>query len=169
MLPVLDATLQLLPELVKDESRWTSLVINRRKPYTYRAFTQLGDVRVCLHRFEGCDPHESFYHPHPWPGAFAILQGSYAMNLGYSVDRESKPNDVARIILPEGARYEITNPMTWHTVEPLTDVVYTVMVNGPAWKIAHSEVRTTKGKDLQSMTPKQLKEHLAAFSYLTRL
>jgi len=54
---------------------WGSLVINRRKPHTYRVFRQFGEYRVCLHRFESCSEEEAFPHPHPWPGAFLLLKG----------------------------------------------------------------------------------------------
>lgn len=169
MLDTLEVVLDKIPELTRDASRWESLVINRRKPYTFRAFTNIGGLRVCLHRFEGCDPQESFYHPHPWPGAFIILEGAYNMKLGYSADRESPPKPVAQIKMVAGSRYEIIEPMTWHTVEPITDVVYTVMINGQPWKsdVAHSEVRTTKGKDLEAMPPEMLRAHLDKFAELT--
>jgi len=45
--------------------------------------------------------------------------------------------------------YEITHKQTWHAVQPTTRT-YTVMINGPAWD-GHSETRTTKGKDLDSL------------------
>ena len=168
MIQKLEEALKLIPKLAEDPSIWSSLVINRRKPFTYRAFTQLGDIRVCLHRFEGCDPEEAFYHPHPWAGAFTILEGSYRMKVGYSADRFSEPKSVTTVIMVAGSKYEIVNPLTWHTVEPLTDVVYTVMVNSEPWggDFAHTQVRTTKGKDLESMSVEQLREHLGKFQEL---
>lgn len=152
---------------MKQEDKWESLVINRRKPYTYRAFYQNGDYRICLHRFESCDEHEAFYHPHPWPGAFLILSGSYQMKIGYSADRFSKPEPVAEFLMNEGSRYEISNPLSWHTVQP-ESAVYTIMVNGLPWspEVAHTEVRTTKGKDLQKMTQEELGDHFDAFKIL---
>ena len=74
MLEKLNEILAILPGLMEDRTNWKSLVINRRKPFTYRAFYQLGDIRICLHRFEECDEHEAFYHPHPWPGALKCLK-----------------------------------------------------------------------------------------------
>lgn len=167
MLDRLDFALGMLPSLMEFPEQWESLVINRRKPFTYRAFLNVGGYRICLHRFETCDEHEAFYHPHPWPGAFAILKGSYWMKLGYSKDRFTLPDHVAHALMTAGSKYSIENPMTWHTVEPQSEV-FTVMVNGAPWPadVAHKEVRTTKGKDLAKMTPDELKAHFDTFGAL---
>ena len=153
-----------LTKLLSDPSKWESLIINRRKPFTYRAFTYVDKLRVSLHRFEECDESEAFVHPHPWPGAFLLVKGSYDMKLGYSKDRVSPPENVSRLILNQGARYEITSPLTWHSVTPLSEC-WTIMVNGDPWPsdFAHKEVRTTRGKDLEKMSPQQLLEHLQFF------
>ncbi len=150
--------------LLKDNSNWDSLIVNRRKPHTYRVFTQIDEFRICLHKFDICDLQESFEHPHPWPGAFVVMEGSYQMKIGYSFDRESDPVQVADFVMKKGSMYEITNPLTWHAVTPL-ETTYTIMINGPAWTsdVAHSKVRTTKGKDLEKMPLIELNEHLNKF------
>jgi len=168
MLDKLHEILQNLPNLLSKTEKWESLVINRRKPYTYRVFTQLENgLRICLHKFESCDIHEAFSHPHPWPGAFIILKGSYLMKIGYSLDRTSPMLDVMSTKLNKWCEYEMTTPLSWHSVIPL-ETTYTVMVNGTPWDpdIAHSNVRTTKGKDLEKMPEKELKEHLNMFKDL---
>lgn len=168
MLDKLDEALKFLPEAIKDPSKWDSLIINRRRPHTYRVFTILeGGLRVCLHRFEPCSPEEAFYHPHPWPGSFVVLKGSYRMRVGYSVDRTSKPIEVIDTVLTAGARYSMTNPMAWHSVQPL-ETCYSVMVNGEPWEeeIVHESAPTTKGKDLQKMTPDELRAHLDIYKVL---
>lgn len=151
--------------LLKPEA-WDSLVINRRKPYTYRVFTTLPNgLRLCLHKFEVCDTHEAFAHPHPWPAAFMILSGQYKLKLGRSLDRkDSNPVDVATMIMSQYSSYEMLDPLTWHSVIPLT-TTYTVMINGTPWsqEFAHQDVRTTKGKDLQKMSEDELKKHLNMF------
>lgn len=163
MLNILEEKIKLLPEIIKDLSKWDSLIINRRKPHTYRAFYQFDDgIRMCLHRFETCDEHEAFYHPHPWPGAFKIVKGSYKMQIGQSYNSCSKPVDVATFIMNQGSSYEITSPLTWHTVIPLSEC-YTIMINGKPFEHPHVDVRTTKGKDLQSMSETELREHLNNF------
>lgn len=172
MLDELNRILEYLPIMLQDRSGWKSLVINRRKPYTYRAFYQFNDLRVCLHRFETCDEYEAFPHPHAWPAAFKILKGSYRMELRQAYDRFAAPeptldNPSATLILTAGSSYEMTNPYTFHTIQPLEEC-YTVMVNAPPWPedAQHSEVRTTKGKDLDSMTEEELTAHFEVFKQL---
>lgn len=170
MLNVLDLAIQELPDLLVDRSKWDSLIVNRRKPWTYRVYSQLSNgMRVCLHRFETCHTHEAFSHPHPWPGAFMILQGSYKMNIGYSVDRTSPMNDVMTTVMGKWSKYEIVNPLAWHAVSPL-ETTYTIMVNDTPWSldVAHEKVVTTKGKDLDKMPENELLEHLSMFSALVK-
>lgn len=164
MLDLLDDVLAEIPSLIDRPDGWGSLVINRRKPFTFRAFTGWRGMRVCLHRFETCDEAEALLHPHPWPGAFAIVRGSYRMGVGFSADRLSKPAAVMRTVMGPGSRYEIVNPLTWHSVVPQEEC-HTVMVNGPAWPadVAHAEVRTTQGKGLAPMSPAELSAMFAVF------
>ena len=70
-----------LPGMLNQPGLWDSLIINRRKPHTYRIFTQYADLRLCLHKFDMCDEGEAFSHPHPWPAAFMVLKGKYKMNI----------------------------------------------------------------------------------------
>lgn len=167
MLEKLDAAVHILPMLLNDESRWDSLVINRRKPFTYRMFTKVQSHRVCLHKFDACNTDESFYHPHPWSGAFIVLSGAYRMKIGRSKGRASEPVDVAEFIMRAGSAYEISDPLTWHSVTPLT-TTYTVMINGEPWEknVAHKSVRTTKGKDLEKMSPEEVRTQLEIFKLL---
>jgi hypothetical protein len=168
MLDQLLAVLPSIPTLLDTPLIWDSLIVNRRKPFTYRVFTKIGDTRVCLHKFNACDRHEAFKHPHPWPGAFMVLEGAYRMWIGSSPDRTSPPVDVAEFQMTKFSAYEITDPRTWHSVVPLCDT-YTIMVNGPAWDkdtVAHVKTVTTAGKDLDKMPPDDLKEHLEKFKVL---
>lgn len=152
---------------------WDTLVVNKREPHTYRAFMFWRGLRVCLHRFDGCSPTTAFYHPHPWPAAFQVLQGEYQMDVVYAPDTRSAPpttRPAVTLVLTEGSRYEMLNPLAWHRVVPLTPHVYSVMVNGPAWPESqvHDDARTTAGQDLDKMSPQELQEHLATFERLLR-
>jgi hypothetical protein len=170
MIDRLEQALITLPSLLNMPSRWDSLIVNRRKPHTYRVFTQVDDLRICLHKFNTCDRHEAFAHPHPWPGAFIIMQGSYHMDTWFSPSRtESYRHKVASFVLTKHSKYEIINPLTWHSVIPL-ETTYTVMVNGPAWdkEVAHVDVRRTAGKDLDKMPADELAHHLNIFQLLVR-
>lgn len=159
-----------IPALLQDSKNWDSLIVNRRKPFTYRVFTTIGDHRVCLHKFDPCRTHEAFIHPHPWEGAFHLLQGRYRMKIGEAPDRFQKPTAWTEFILSAGSFYEITSPLTFHNVVPL-EPCYTIMLNGKPFppEIAHSDVVTTKGKDLDKMPPDELEQHLAHFRELLRV
>lgn len=151
-----------------DPSKWDSLVINRRKPHTYRVFTQINwKDRICLHKFNPCDTHEAFLHPHGWPAAFLILHGSYRMILGSALDHKANPWTSEELILNKGSAYSILSPLTFHSITPLEEC-YTVMINGYPFNNPHSQVRTTKGKDLEKMQDKDLVEHLHIFKYLVK-
>lgn len=168
MLDKLELVLAALPGMLDNRERWDSLIVNRRKPHTYRIFTQwLNGSRICLHRFDTCHDHEAFEHPHPWAGAFVILSGVYRMRIGYSKDRFSTPENVTELVLPKHAMYQIDNPLTWHSVIPLEET-YTVMLNEEPWsaEVAHTAVRTTKGKDLDKMPEEELVRSLAKYKEL---
>lgn len=157
-----------LPQILKDVQSidgWDSLIVNKRKPWTYRVFRQYGDLRVCLHAFDPCESDECFAHPHPWPGAFLMLKGAYTHNVGFSVDLQADPVFCFREIVRPYTMYEILDRRTWHSVQPL-ERTYTVMVNGSPWPEPHAKVRTTKNKDLDKMEPDDLKVHLEEFEGL---
>jgi len=166
MLTKLNEILEKLPSLL-DSAVWDSLIVNRRKPHTYRIWTKLGDLRVCLHKFDVCDTNESFFHPHPWPAAFKILQGKYYMRIGHSLTQTSEPFEVAPFIMFQGSSYAITDPLTWHSVSPI-ETTFTVMVNDKPFENPHKEVRRTAGKDLEKMTDEEVKESLEYFRKLLK-
>ncbi len=179
MKEVFDRLMPKVPALLDDPANWDSLIVNRRKPATYRVFHYEEGYRICLHRFDPCHLHESFDHPHPWPGGFLLLDGSYRMRIGFSPDviceqckhhndgRKAQPMAVMDEILTKWSFYQIISPFTWHSVTPLT-TTYTIMMNGDPWTpdVAHTEVRTTKGKDLDKMPPDDLQAHLDIFKRL---
>lgn len=161
-----------------DENKWSSLIVNRRKPWTYRAFTNIkygnekrgyANLRICLHKFDVCDESESFMHPHPWPGAFVIVKGSYHMTLGSSHDRFTQPSNLSKFLMTAGSRYAISDPLVFHSVTPLEEC-RTIMINYEPWPadVAHTEVRTTKGKDLDNMSTDDLAAHFEPYREYAR-
>jgi hypothetical protein len=163
-----------LPRFLASTAGWDSLIINRRKPVTHRVFRQIGDMRLCLHHFEKCSPDEAFLHPHPWPAAFLVVDGSYWMDINWSLNRQDAPQLVdpitggcfSKFLLTRGSCYEISSPLTWHSVTPANDGgVWTVMLNDAPWlpEVAHTQVRTTKGKDLDTMSENELALFLMNF------
>jgi len=149
-----------------DSDKWDSLIVNKRKPHTYRAFIFDGKTRICLHRFERCTTEESFYHPHPWESEILILRGRYRQAIGFTPNREDRnPQTIMDMILSAGSFYTMTNPLGWHKVTPIT-TCYSLMVNFESWDDQHSNAPRTKGKDLDKFTEDELQSHLHLFSEL---
>lgn len=167
MIDLLDKLIPEVLEAIPEDHEWDTLVINKRKPYTYRIFRQFGEYRVCLHKFDPCQSEESFPHPHPWPGAFMVLRGRYMHSVGVSPDLVSQPELVYQQEVGPYSPYSITDPKIWHSVQPLQPT-YTIMVNGAPFENPHKAVRTTKGKDLKVMDDKAKYKLLSEFEDLLR-
>ncbi len=172
MFDILAKAMEIVPKYLNDPKKWDSLVINRREPHTYRAFMYPEEIpghRICLHRFDACGEDAAFLHPHPWPSAMNIFEGKYRMRIGASVDlsKETKPIIVLDEVLSAGSIYSMTNPLGWHSVQPLT-TCWSLMVNGLPWgpDVAHGAAPTTKGKDLDKMADEMLDIHLNYFKRL---
>ena len=154
------------PERTDGKDEWKSLVINKRKPHTTRAFRMFGENRVCLHMFDPCESKDCFSHPHPWPGAFLMLKGEYIHHVGCTNTLKDKNIKwLARELVRPDTFYEITSPFTWHGVHPLARS-FTIMLNGPEFKNKHEATVTTKGKDLESLTDLGLLTHLTSVEVL---
>lgn len=161
MLSILEAV-EIASRSVADPKRWGSIVIDKRKPHTYRAFIQTGEDRICLHRFEACEAKDSFAHPHPWPSSMLVLSGTYDMAVAHTADlQSSEPSPVIDVTLSSGSIYHMLDRHTWHQVIPRTEC-YSLMVNGPRWSDAHRRAPSTSGKGLQPMSDELLRSHLAA-------
>ena len=151
---------------IEQPELWQTLVIDRRKPITHRAWIMHGDTRICLHGFEPCQREEAFLHPHPWPSAMLVLDGSYDMHVGYAAAPESRqPDDVISLQLAAGSTYDMSVPGAWHKVVPRTRC-YSLMINGPRWDTGPRFAPRTQGKDPGRMTSSQLNEHLIVFERL---
>lgn len=119
-------------ELCRDESAWKSSFINYEKPHVERVWRPIGQQRLSLHRIHSCSPTESLFHPHSWPSAMRIISGAYEMCIGHGAGSEP-PKISTRIILHSGCVYEMTDPDEWHSVRPLTESSYSVMLSGMPW------------------------------------
>jgi len=128
MLNILDKFEKQLPKLLKDH-KWNSLYIDYHPPVVERVWRQIGDYRFALHRIHPCK--KPLYHPHPWPTAVKIIEGSYEMGVGYG---KKKPKIASRIILTKNSTYEFIDPNTWHYVKPIKKPVMTIMVSGKPFK-----------------------------------
>lgn len=120
-----------LPKLLAQPEKWQSLDINYEEPRVERVWHQWGEIRICLHRIHPVKTMP-FFHPHPWPSAMRILSGKYAMSVGYGVGHEEPPTAVQLILAP-GSTYEMSEPNGWHSVQPISEPVMSLMVTGKPW------------------------------------
>ena len=67
-----------LPELLNplSDEHWQSLDVDYHPPRVERVFLPYGDLRICLHRIHPANSAEILFHPHPWPSAMKVLQGT---------------------------------------------------------------------------------------------
>ena len=147
-----------LPEMLKDSSRWNSLLIDYHPPFVERLWCSWEEYRVYLHRINECKSSEALFHPHPWPSAMRIVAGTYEMGVGYATG-DLAPPVAAKLVMPAGTSYEMVEPDGWHYVRPLTDVTLSVMVTGKIWS-RQSPKSTTQ---LQPLDPKVVTELLQRF------
>lgn len=120
----------LLPSLLADPDIWQSKYINYHPPYVERLWMEMGEYRINLHRIHSCGEGEALFHPHPWASAMRVLEGRYEMDVGYS-ESDDKPPVATTITFENGGSvYEMIDPNGWHSVRPLDDVCYSLMVTG---------------------------------------
>lgn len=160
-----------LPLLLKDGiESWQSLDIDYEPPRVERLWRQVGDVRVNLHRIHPCV--QALYHPHPWPSAVRVLCGKYEMGVAES-DRllafshlVEGDREVAKVILTEGAAYEMVNPTGWHYVMPIGQPSLSLMVTAKPWDppvFKHDDFG--KKADLKPLTDEAKQNLLDAFTW----
>lgn len=129
MLAELRNAVGLLPWLI-DHYTWTGVDIDYDTPRVERVWTRLDAYRVNLHVIHCCE--NALYHPHPWPSAALIVDGSYEMCIGYGTV-DSEPPVAATVVISPGSTYEMADKDGWHSVRPLTSTVLSVMVTGAPW------------------------------------
>lgn len=122
-----------LPDLLRQPDQWTGLFVDYEHPYVERLWLPFREGRLFLHRIHPCAEGQALYHPHPWPSAMLVVDGQYEMAVGYGRG-ENPPPVACRLLVGPGFRYEMTEPNAWHSVSPIRDVCWTVMVTGQPWE-----------------------------------
>src|SRR4051812_30799875 len=133
MLDILARAETELPALLQHPARWNSLDINYHPPFVERLWTTWSDYRISLHRIQPCEPSDALFHPHPWPSAMRILDGTYEMAIGFGAGSKTPPI-ASRIIASGDFRYEMTHEDAWHYVRPIDRPAMTIMVTGKPWR-----------------------------------
>ncbi len=130
LLEIEDKLDSLLQKLTTQESQLHSMYIDYHKPYVRRIWFQHEEYRVYVHEIEACaESSEALYHPHPWKSAIRIIDGKYEMGVGHS-ETNKIPSTDCKLILVPGTLYEMTDPDSWHYVNPIRMPVYSLMVTG---------------------------------------
>lgn len=134
MLDKLIVAEKMLPSLLHNTStQWKSVYVDYHPPIVERLWLDIGDIRIYLHRIHSCSKEEALYHPHPWPSAIRILEGSYEMGIGYSNNDKPPVETLATMILGAGSAYSMAEPDSWHYVCPLSESSLSLMVTGKPW------------------------------------
>ena len=150
-----------LPDLLLDESGWQSKLIDYYPPKVERLWRQDGDYRIALHRTHPCKEGSSLWHPHSWPAAMRLIEGTYEMGVGFG-DNPSPSALGAKVFLAAGSSYEMTHPHGWHYVRPVGQECYSVMVTGPLFPFP-LEPPSTKDYPFPELEPEVIAEMLAVF------
>jgi hypothetical protein len=132
MLDVLHAAEKDLPELLASSEGWRTFKLDRHAPFIDRMLREHRGGKLFLHRIHPCAEGVAPYHPHPWPSAMRILEGTYEMAVGYGAG-ERAPPIAARLIASAPFEYELTDAFAWHSVRAIGAPAMTVMVTGPRW------------------------------------
>lgn len=123
---------KILPKLLEQDI-WNSVYVDYHKPYVKRLWTTLDIYRIYLHQIFPCNKEDSLLHPHPWPSAMKVIQGTYEMGVGYS-ESEKEPVIASTLILPINSYYEMIEPHAWHYVRPLQQASFSLMITGTPWE-----------------------------------
>lgn len=169
MLETLRQIEEQLPKLIENRAAWKSLDVDYEPPRVERVWREVEldgtPYRVCLHRIHPCE--RALMHPHPWPSAMRVVDGSYEMIVGHGgVDGMSGTqgyHKTATLILTKGAAYEMVDMDGWHNVRPVGNVAYSLMVMGPRYvdsPFDHSKFGA--GQTLKSL-PKVTEDELLGY------
>lgn len=158
-----EVTAQLKSFMMDGPDAWESLDIDYEPPRVERLWRQVGEYRVNLHRIHPCA--QALYHPHPWPSAVRILSGKYEMGVA-TCDELRFQNlveadyEAAKVVLTEGAAYEMIHPYGWHYVKPLGQPSLSIMVTAKPWDPpVFNHASFGKTHDLEPMSD-EAKKHL---------
>lgn len=160
----------LLPKLIEDRQAWQSLDVDYEPPRVERVWRDYDlegtPVRICLHRIHPCE--RALMHPHPWPSAMRVVDGSYEMIVGEGgVDGLSGTqgyHKIATVILTKGAAYEMVDTAAWHNVRPVGDVAYSLMIMGPKYnRSPFDHSKFGQGQELQPLPAVTVDELLGYF------
>jgi hypothetical protein len=129
MLEILNKAIKraLHPNFIEEFKFWNSLYIDYEEPLVERMWVEDGKNRIYAHKIHPCKT--PFYHPHPWPSAMLVLGGGrYKMEIGV------EDHIISRMVLSDLSYYEMDEPEGWHSVQPIDEPIFSLMVTGKPWE-----------------------------------
>jgi hypothetical protein len=166
-----------LKEIIKDQrfkvllnnpDIWESKDIDYTTPIVERVWLPINDKRLSLHVIHPCEDGEAYMHPHVWESAMYVLPigGLYEHQIGvrtydeYGDAGEPKDYVACKQIVEGGMYYEMLEKSAIHSVRPIAQPVFTVMLSGkPIWK----ENSCKLPKELVPLSDDRKKEILLTF------
>jgi len=158
MLAILHKAESLFPELLAKDD-WHSLDVDYHDPRVERVWRQWDEYRINLHVIHPCKASASLFHPHPWPSAMRVLQGTYEMEVGFGSGTKAPPI-ACKMISKGDFAYEMIHPDGWHSVRPIDDVCWSVMISGTPWG---RDIEEKPTKTLNALSAKRVEEILTYF------
>lgn len=146
----LDLLHSLLPQVREDlniPQKWMYKEITYEYPHVTRVWKQYGENRILLHKLDPIPVgNEPYRHSHPWPSVVEVWEGRYKMGI-LNAD-EPKSSEVVIELGPTNS-YSMTNPKSWHYVDPL-QITYSIMLIGPPYPNSDPFVPKNSGLSLPS-------------------
>jgi len=164
-----------LKEIIKDQrfkvllnnpNIWESKDVDYTTPRVERVWLPINDKRLSLHVIHPCEDGSAYMHSHVWETAMFVLPigGLYEHTIGvraWDQDGGDQVDYIACKQIVEGAMYyEMMEETAIHSVRPISQPVFTIMLSGmPIWK-GNS---CTLPKKLVSLSDERKKEILLTF------
>ena len=94
MLEILKIVEEDMPGILASSDDWKSIYVDYEHPHVERVWREytINDIqyRIYLHRIHPPEG-KALYHPHPWPSAISVLDGSYETGIGYGHNSNTPP------------------------------------------------------------------------------
>lgn len=125
--------------LLSCDGIWESLDIDYIPPKVERIWTQYNsEYRLMIHKIYPCEEKDALFHPHPWKSAVRVLpigNGTYKHNIG-TLSEDGLPEILCTTeVTGGGMYYEMLDKFSCHSVIPINEPIYTIMLIGkPIWK-----------------------------------
>ncbi|MEK7615506.1 MAG: hypothetical protein AAB431_03940 [Patescibacteria group bacterium] len=166
MMRMLDDAERFLPHLLRSQEGWNSLDVDYHAPRVERLWRPMGENRLSLHVIHPCRQEDALLHPHKVPSAMRIFEGIYRMSVGSSPGIETPPIVFSSVVhAGQGTiyRYSMEHPDGWHSVTPIGQPVWTVMVSGKPWDRPIPEVTEAATGKLNPLPDWRVDQILSGF------